>query len=172
MIPSTFEEPGMQHLQPCPRCARHVRVLEIECPFCGTELDLSATPPPILPTRRLNRAALFTFGATLVFATGACSGNSESTDKTSSGGASNGGSGGVTPETGVGASGGAIYGCGPLGTDPKGFCNVPDTGTGGVSGSAGAPGDDAGLAGSAGASGAAGSDASTAGAYGLPPDTG
>ncbi|HEX6766678.1 MAG TPA: hypothetical protein VF103_14390 [Polyangiaceae bacterium] len=90
----------MSHLVPCPECNRHVRHVEPRCPFCGVELALADTPAPVLPTKRLGRAALFTFGATLAGATvlAACGGDSESGDDggtgksgSSSGGASNGG---------------------------------------------------------------------------------
>jgi hypothetical protein len=55
------------HLQPCPHCARHVRTTEALCPFCSGVLSdaFRASPPPVLPTRRLTRAAVFAFGATL-----------------------------------------------------------------------------------------------------------
>src|SRR5450432_3685416 len=65
----------MKHLVPCPECNRHVRVSELECPFCASPLDLANTPPPQLPRSRLSRAATLAFGATLVSATAisACS---------------------------------------------------------------------------------------------------
>jgi hypothetical protein len=52
-------------LRPCPQCARHVRVSEATCAFCGVVLEPSfrAAPPPIAPSTRLSRAALFAFGA-------------------------------------------------------------------------------------------------------------
>ena len=55
----------MKHLVPCPQCACHVRADETTCPFCSAELDLSSAPAPRMPDRRLNRAALWTFSATL-----------------------------------------------------------------------------------------------------------
>jgi hypothetical protein len=53
------------HLAPCPSCARHVRVSEQACPFCGAELPaaLRATPPPNMPAARLKRAAVYALGA-------------------------------------------------------------------------------------------------------------
>jgi hypothetical protein len=56
----------MNQLVPCPDCSRHVRKSESLCPFCGTSLSLAQTPAPLLPSRRLGRAATFAFGATLV----------------------------------------------------------------------------------------------------------
>jgi len=66
----------MNQLVPCPECNRHVRVSEVECPFCALPLDLSATPAPRLPSERLSRAATLAFGATLASAAAlaACSG--------------------------------------------------------------------------------------------------
>jgi hypothetical protein len=53
------------HLRACAVCARHVRVTEAACPFCGKELsdDFRAGPPPSPPRARLSRAALFSLGA-------------------------------------------------------------------------------------------------------------
>jgi hypothetical protein len=69
---------GMNQLVPCPECSRHVRVSELECPFCALPLELSGTPPPRLPGARLSRAATLAFGATIASATGlvACVGTS------------------------------------------------------------------------------------------------
>jgi hypothetical protein len=52
------------HLRPCPGCARHVRVSEVACPFCGGALgaELRASPAPVAPAGRLSRAALFAVG--------------------------------------------------------------------------------------------------------------
>jgi hypothetical protein len=55
-------------LVPCPSCARHVRVLEEACPFCGnpfTAMPIArafATTPPL--SGRLSRAAMVLAGAT------------------------------------------------------------------------------------------------------------
>jgi hypothetical protein len=132
-------------------------VSESDCPFCGSDIDLSAVPEPILPTRRLGRAALFTFGATLAagLAGGACSDEEgEQPEKQYV----DGGTGGVTPDSSYGGTGSAIYGCGPFGMKPNGQCNTPDTGLGGASGAAGAAG--TGDSSLAGASGATARDAS------------
>jgi hypothetical protein len=61
------------HLVACLSCARHVRVSEAACPFCGAVLaeSLRASAPPEPPGVRLARAALFAFGAgTLAIAPG------------------------------------------------------------------------------------------------------
>ncbi len=64
----------MNVLVPCPSCARHVRASESACPFCAsalpTDLARHAVPPA---TRRMNRAAAFTFAATLAVSAGAIS---------------------------------------------------------------------------------------------------
>jgi|SRR5580692_862329 hypothetical protein len=51
-------------LRPCPACARHARVSEAACPFCGARLDASFRdfPRRRAPTVRLSRAALFALG--------------------------------------------------------------------------------------------------------------
>jgi hypothetical protein len=61
------------HLVACPACARHVRVSETACPFCGVVLaaSLRASAPPEAPGVRLARAAMFALGAgTLAIAPG------------------------------------------------------------------------------------------------------
>jgi hypothetical protein len=66
-------------LRPCPSCARHTRVSEPACPFCGHRFDdafRTASSPPA-PVRRLNRAALFALGAA-GFVPGACSSSASS----------------------------------------------------------------------------------------------
>jgi len=88
-------------------------------------VDLAATPAPVLPTRRLGRAALFTFGATLA---AGLSGSACGSDD--SGGGSSGGSGGSAGSAGdasYAGTGGAIYGCGPF-VSPEGGCSFPDAG--------------------------------------------
>jgi hypothetical protein len=52
------------HLRPCPACARHVRVSETGCPFCGGALadSFRADPRPQAPRARLARAALLALG--------------------------------------------------------------------------------------------------------------
>jgi hypothetical protein len=70
------------HLVACPSCARHLRVNEAACPFCGAVLPDSVreSAPPQPPAVRLTRAALFAFGTgTLALAPG-CSSSSPSPD--------------------------------------------------------------------------------------------
>jgi hypothetical protein len=121
----------MSHLVPCPSCSRHVRTSESECPFCGSGLELSSVPAPVLPATRLGRAATFAFGATLLSATAmvACGGDSEDD------GGGNAGSSGTTATGGMAgnATGGSSSGAG---------------GRGGSAGSAGSAGADGGVAGS------------------------
>ena len=66
----------MPTTRPCPSCARHVRVSEAACPFCGASLDrsLQTTPAPLPPAARLSRAALFALGASTVSLAAACGG--------------------------------------------------------------------------------------------------
>jgi hypothetical protein len=72
-------------LRACPSCARHVRVTEPACPFCGDALseafqEARAPQPPAL---RLTRAALFAFGTGAMAVASGCS--SSSTPTTDSG---------------------------------------------------------------------------------------
>jgi hypothetical protein len=69
------------HLRPCPSCARHVRVSEGGCPFCGESLsdEFRAAPPPRGPGARLGRAALFAFGTGTLTLASACASTSSST---------------------------------------------------------------------------------------------
>jgi hypothetical protein len=69
------------HLRACPSCARHARVSETACPFCGAEFDQAfrSSPEPQGPRVRLARAALVAFGALgtgSLAATAACSSSS------------------------------------------------------------------------------------------------
>jgi hypothetical protein len=175
----------MKHLVPCPECSRHVRISELQCPFCALPLDLANTPPPQLPRGRLSRAATFAFGATFVSATAisACGGDAEES------GLPNAGAAGL-------ASAGASFGgtVPPYGSPPEpmggqfGVAGSQSSGGDGglvpVYGAAGAPlyggppGDDAGMGGTmnppgaAGASGEAGAAGNTGGSapvYGGPP---
>src|SRR5437762_13997666 len=98
----------MSELVPCPECQRHVRKTEASCPFCGEALSLSHLPPPVLPTRRLGRAATFAFGASVVGATAlvGCSDGSDGADIAVYG----------APPAGMGgmnAGGGPVYGAPP-----------------------------------------------------------
>jgi hypothetical protein len=65
----------MAQLLPCPSCARHVRLTETGCPFCGVAIDLSEAPTRPMPVQRLGRAATFAFGAAVATSVAACSGN-------------------------------------------------------------------------------------------------
>lgn len=107
----------MSHLVPCPACSRHVRAFEAECPFCGDVLDLANSPPPVMPTSRLGRAATFAFGATLIGATSivACGGDGDEGDDGGTGGTvASGGSSGKSGTGGTGGTAGApIYGAAP-----------------------------------------------------------
>ncbi len=67
------------HLRACATCARHVRVTETSCPFCGFALrpEHRGAPAPQPPRASLTRAALFAFGTgTLAFAPGCSSSSS------------------------------------------------------------------------------------------------
>ena len=58
-------------LAPCTSCARHVRTVEISCPFCGAGRVATAPPPPPM-AGRLGRAAIMAFGVAGALALGAC----------------------------------------------------------------------------------------------------
>jgi hypothetical protein len=124
----------MSHLVPCLSCHRHVLVVEERCPFCGAERspELRASSPPALPKRRLGRAALFTFGATLVG--GACGDVVTTNDSGadgpkdaqtgaagSSGGAGTTGAGGKGGTTGAGGAGGTTGQAGTTGAGGTGI---------------------------------------------------
>ena len=59
----------MNELLPCPGCSRHVRACESTCPFCARTLSFPCVPKRVVPSKRLNRAALFALGAGVVGAT-------------------------------------------------------------------------------------------------------
>jgi hypothetical protein len=65
------------HLRPCPSCARHVRVNEGGCPFCGAALagHFDADRPSLPPATRLSRAALFALGTGAASVAAACGGS-------------------------------------------------------------------------------------------------
>src|SRR5690242_19819780 len=63
-------------LHPCPSCARHVRVVEMQCPFCAAALPERAAPPARKVPRGLGRAALMAFGVAAATSLAAC-GSSE-----------------------------------------------------------------------------------------------
>ena len=100
-------------LVPCPSCARHVRAHEAVCPFCASTLpaDLAERAAPPWPRRRLNRAAVFVFGATL--STAACSGNVVQGVGAGTGGSA--GTGGGVSTHGTGGTGGSPVDAGPDG---------------------------------------------------------
>ena len=142
----------MSHLLPCGSCHRHIRVSDERCPFCGVALSLEqrASAPPVMPGRRLGRAALFAFGATMM-GVAACSddsgaGKDAGNPPAADGSADKGGGSGGSGTGGKGGSGGA--------------------GTGGQSGSGGASND----GGSGGMDGAVdrGGTGGLAAAYGIP----
>ena len=64
----------MHAFEPCPDCARHVRVDARDCPFCGAAVALEARPVR-RPPRRLGRAAIFAARTVLIGATGAACGS-------------------------------------------------------------------------------------------------
>jgi hypothetical protein len=109
----------MSHLVPCLSCQRHVLVSDERCPFCDVALSSAqrASAPPRLPGRRLGRAALFTFGATLIGAAACSDGSSGGNDAakdtpadstTDHGGGSGGsGSGGQSGSGGASGTGGS-----------------------------------------------------------------
>lgn len=133
----------MSHLVPCLACHRHVRAVEEQCPFCGAarSAELRASAPPAEPKRRLGRAALFTFGATLVSAAcgsdattpadGGMAGQtadaaSETGAAGSTGGAGSGGSTGSAGMTGsAGTTGGAGTGAAPAYGAPAPLYGLP-----------------------------------------------
>jgi hypothetical protein len=141
----------MTHLVPCPSCERHLRASETTCPFCGSAVDLSGLPPPALPNRRLSRAALVAFGATIAAGVAAtsCGGDTDEPDKGGSGGSAAGGGG-------AGGSGGNGSGGGSTGGNAG-------SSTGGSSGSS--------TGGSSG-SGTGGDGGSVGPVYGIPVDAG
>jgi hypothetical protein len=136
------------HLAPCAACARHVRVSEDACPFCGVPLAASmrASSPPRGPAVRLTRAALFAFGALGASAVGAAA---------AAGCSSSSSTGTLTPP----------YGIGPFdGGDESDATYAPHYGLPGVDAAYGAPGIDFGDAGDAGDVAVVGQDAG----YGSP----
>jgi hypothetical protein len=153
----------MKHLVPCPECNRHVRVSELECPFCALPLDLAHTPAPQLPRGRLSRAATLAFGATFVSATAlsACGGDAEES-------ANNAGAAGLASAGASLGGGGTLYGspAEPLGGQ-SGIAGSPNMGEGGRAVYGGPPGEDAGMGGAINPPGAGGaSDEAGAGGAG------
>ena len=81
----------MAPLVPCSRCARHVRVSDVRCPFCDVAIGEDARDR-VVPstTRRLDRWAFFTF-ATAVSVAACSSGGSGGIDDAGNGKADTGG---------------------------------------------------------------------------------
>jgi hypothetical protein len=63
------------HLSTCPGCCRHIRVTEVDCPFCGGALDDSfhGRSAPVPLTVRLTRAARYALGTGTLSLAAACS---------------------------------------------------------------------------------------------------
>lgn len=55
-----------RRLEPCPRCARHVRSDVRTCPFCDARVAFAGAPERPMPTTRLCRSALMSFTAVAV----------------------------------------------------------------------------------------------------------
>ena len=110
------------HLRACPACARHVRVAEQACPFCGGALSSSfrAAAPPQPPRVRLTRAALFAFGTgalgtgTMALAPGCSSSTNPIVSDDSGPGAFDAAYGGPPVDSGPGVSLDAAYGAPPF----------------------------------------------------------
>jgi hypothetical protein len=85
----------MTFLTPCPHCERHVRSSESACPFCAAPLELSSPTPPVLPQKRLTRAATFAFGAAL--AVTACGATDDDDDDGTAGKTNTAATGGMSP---------------------------------------------------------------------------
>ena len=114
-------------------------------------LELSCTPPPRLPARRLGRSALFSFGAT-VAATVAASALLDCSD-----------TGTFMAAYGVPCAPDCVA-TGGTGASPSDAASEPDADeAGGQAGASGAAGSDAGQAGTAGAGGSEAGQAGTAG---------
>lgn len=164
-------EGDMNHLVPCPSCARHVRQSELACPFCSVKLALEHVSPA-LPRSRLGRAATFAFGASLVGATSlvACGGESETSKPdgggadtrggASSGGTSAAGTAGAGGNSAGGSSAGTFNGFGgniapPYGIPPMGgyapTYGAPPFGGAGAGGAGGVGGTSGGASGTSGA---------------------
>jgi hypothetical protein len=98
----------MSHLLPCPTCNRHVDTGETACPFCAAALPASfrAAPPPLVPPRRLARAALVAAGTALL---GAAACNDPRPVPVPPYGIAT-GTGGISGSAGVNGAGGAATG--------------------------------------------------------------
>ena len=66
-------------LRPCSHCTRHIQSTESTCPFCNGILSADfADYSHTLPSKRLSRAALVAFGATVALA--GCAGSATAGD--------------------------------------------------------------------------------------------
>lgn len=164
----------MNQLVPCPECSRHVRKSESACPFCGKALSLAHLPPPLVPRRRLGRAATFAFGAGVVGATAliACSDDDDPGAPVPvygapAAGMANGGSAAAgSPSGGTAAAGTPNGGSAAAGT-PNGGSPAAG-GSGGMTAISGAP-SEAGAGGEGGALPSDGAGGEARAVYGGPP---
>jgi hypothetical protein len=117
-------------LSPCPSCARHVRLSEPACPFCGAPLPrgFGEQTAPASPARRLNRAALHALRMSAIPLTlAACGGSAVLVDDAGEGDSAtthdgaNGGSSGTASSGGSSTGGGSTSGSsGGFGDDGPG----------------------------------------------------
>ena len=130
----------MSELTPCPECQRHVRKTETRCPFCGEAVSLAHLPAPVLPRKRLGRAATFAFGASVLGATAlvACSDGSDD-------------SGSIVPAYGAPLGGSSFAGSAVHGAPPSGSSSGGNAGDGAGTAVYGAPAAGAGFDDTAGA---------------------
>jgi hypothetical protein len=140
---------------PCNGCARHVRVTESACPFCGGALAAPELARRIVPDapRRITRAAAFVFGAAV--AVTACSDDESDND----------GVGGFVAAYGSPSVGGGGQG----GQGGEAGVGVGGEGGSGGAGGAGGMGGMGGNAAMYGAPGGAGGEGGSGAEYGAPP---
>lgn len=68
----------MAFFTPCQSCNRHVLSSDSHCPFCSAEVTQAMRArTPVLPRKRLGRAAMMAFGATIVSGTASCGGEED-----------------------------------------------------------------------------------------------
>jgi hypothetical protein len=141
----------MSQLTPCPECQRHVRKTEARCPFCDSALSLAHVPSPVLPHRRMSRAATFAFGAGVVGATAivGCTLEDPGGDVPVYGAPPAAGAGG---DSSFGGSAAPVYGAPAAGSPNLGGSsgNPPAGGAGGEGGAGGSAGADPGAGGEGG----------------------
>lgn len=69
----------MAFLTPCETCNRHVVSSDASCPFCGATVTATMRArKPVLPKKRLSRAAVMAFSTTVASVTAACGGSGDS----------------------------------------------------------------------------------------------